>query len=127
MSDEKKFEREDRYIVLKVSDLIKYGTAEDLMVLRLCRYQIDEARKKDNKPPLECVVVEKDWPEYEVVWGLIEKRVSTESPYAEGQRMFKDGVLLSDTWSSCSPANFANLGEVLRGWEDAKNGVHPES
>lgn len=35
--------------------------------------------------------------------------------------MFREGVLLSDTWSNCSHANFDKLGEVLKGWEDQKN------
>ena len=47
MSDIPKFEREIRYQVIKL---------------------------KTGKP-VDCVVVEKDWPEYEVVWQMIQDRV----------------------------------------------------
>lgn len=45
---ELKFEREERYQVIKL---------------------------KTGKP-VDCVVVESDWPEYEIVWQMIEARVS---------------------------------------------------
>lgn len=35
-----------------------------------------EQRRLKGKKPLECVVVEKDWPEYEPTWKAIEARVS---------------------------------------------------
>ena len=33
-------------------------------------------RHSNGKSPLECVVGEKDWPEFELTWQLIEERVT---------------------------------------------------
>ena len=32
---------------------------------------IANSRTDDEKPPLECVVVESDWPIYEQVWDMV--------------------------------------------------------
>lgn len=55
------FQREERYIVLKLSDLTEdeYNHIEDY--IEKC---VIERR--------ECVVVESDWPIYEQVWNMIE-------------------------------------------------------
>lgn len=55
------FKREERYIVLKLSDLTddEYSHIEDY--LEKCMIE----RR-------ECVVVEADWPIYEDVWNMIE-------------------------------------------------------
>ena len=62
------FEREDRYIVIKRSDIDKwlgdFGKSELLYWT---------SRIKSQR---QCVVVESDWPEYETVWKMIEDRVS---------------------------------------------------
>lgn len=73
-------ERENRYIVIKKSDLkaaLKTGrltngaalTIEDVVE------RVRTQRFVDSKAELECVVVERDWPEYEMVWKMIEARV----------------------------------------------------
>lgn len=56
------FEREERYIVVKLSDLTdeEYEDIEGYL-----ERNIIERR--------ECVVVEADWPIYEEVWNMIEK------------------------------------------------------
>ncbi len=64
------FHREERYIVIKR----KYITEEQEQKLR-------EILATFNLPPLECAVIESDWPEYEEVWGMIETRVSVEALY----------------------------------------------
>ena len=78
MSD-KKFEREDRYLVFKYSDLeiIKnaYGD-EQLKQLFAIHRLVNNTRKIAGKDILQCAVVEHDWPEYEVVWKMIENRVN---------------------------------------------------
>lgn len=53
--------REDRYIVIKRSDL----TETELDHLTLLEF-----------PQRAAVVVEADWPEYEAVWRMIETRAS---------------------------------------------------
>ncbi len=59
MQIETKFVREDRYIVIKHSDL----TDAELDHIDAFGF-----------PQREAVVVEADWPEYEAVWGMIEAR-----------------------------------------------------
>ena len=70
------FQREERYLVFKISDVIEHlTTTEALHLARL--YEIQRVgRKEAGKSELECVVVEKDWPEYEPTWRAIEARVT---------------------------------------------------
>jgi len=68
------FQREERYIVLKLSDVarLRPDTIERLNALvDLVR----ERREAAGKSPLECVVVESDWPEYEPTWAAIKARM----------------------------------------------------
>jgi len=74
------FERESRYIVIKNTDLehaIFKGwiTQEELDTLDNILCQVRNSRYYQGKPTLDCAVVESDWPEYEVVWKMIEDRV----------------------------------------------------
>ena len=56
-----KFEREERYIVFKIKGLL--GQQERQLADWITAHGI---------APVECVVVEKDWPIYEKVWDLVE-------------------------------------------------------
>lgn len=67
------FKREERYIVFKVSDL---GNSLKGDEIRQLAKEYAEQRRLKGKPPLECVVVESDWPEYEPTWRAIEERVT---------------------------------------------------
>ena len=71
-----KFNREDRYLVLKRRDLAEIGITEhEREVLDELQHRVREARKRRGaEPDMLCVVVEKDWPEYEAVWRMIEER-----------------------------------------------------
>lgn len=61
------FKREERYIVVKLKHLAGLQVAPLRNFLR------------DNRvPTLDCVVVEKDWPEYERVWRSIERRMTSQ-------------------------------------------------
>ena len=71
MSNE--FMCEDRYIVFKVSDLGNSLKGDEIR--RLAREYAEQRRLK-GKEPLDCVVVESDWPEYEPTWRAIEARVT---------------------------------------------------
>lgn len=71
------FTREDRYIVFKVSDLGNSLKGDEIR--RLAR-EYAEHRQQRGKKPLECVVVEKYWPEYEPTWKAIEARVTGAQP-----------------------------------------------
>lgn len=62
----------DRYIVFKRKDVDKFfNTTETIALSKLAR-KLDDKRAEEHREPLECVVVEHDWPMYEEVWGLIE-------------------------------------------------------
>lgn len=71
------FKREDRYIVFKVSDLGNSLKGDEIR--RLAREYAEQRRLK-GKEPLDCVVVESDWPEYEPTWRAIEARVTGAQP-----------------------------------------------
>ena len=71
------FKREERYIVFKLSDLGNSLKGDEIR--RLAR-EYAEQRRLRGKPPLECAVVESDWPEYEPTWRAIEARVAGERP-----------------------------------------------
>lgn len=72
-----KLKRQERYIVVKLTDLAgcsgdicpSTGMSEAEIALRnhLASWHV---------PTRHCVVVERDWPEYESVWRMIEDRVS---------------------------------------------------
>lgn len=56
------FKRENRYIVLKLNRLPK----DETEYLRDCQ----------AKAMVDCVVVEHDWPEYNLVWAMLEHRIA---------------------------------------------------
>lgn len=68
-------EREDRYIVIKRSDAGRYLDDRDIHDLNEIANLVEGGRTSDGKHPMECVVVECDWPEYEHVWDMIADRV----------------------------------------------------
>lgn len=71
------FQREDRYIVIKRSDLKKVpvsyrSSLVDPMFSLL-----------SHLPRRECLVIESDWPEYERYWQMIERRVAGQASEPE--------------------------------------------
>lgn len=74
------FTREKRYEVMKIADLEAIGlTAKERILLQSIRAKILLHRAYEGKPELECVVVEKGWPEYEPTWLSIERRMTCPS------------------------------------------------
>jgi hypothetical protein len=72
------FEREDRYLVLKRSDIEKYLDDIDKLELEVLAENIANKRMDDGRERLlKCVVVEHDWPEYEPTWAAIEARMKS--------------------------------------------------
>lgn len=69
------FKRENRYLVIKVKDLLE----EKLKKLLL--YMMD-----NQIPTRKSVVVEHDWPEYETVWAMIERRMLSADPAYNGKK-----------------------------------------
>ena len=71
------FKQEERYIVFKLSDLGNSLKGDEIR--RLAR-EYAEQRSLKGKPPLDYVVVESDWPEYEPTWKAIEARMTGTQP-----------------------------------------------
>jgi len=71
------FKREHRYFVFKISDAEHAPAMPEHVLddLSDIGQAFDRGRAARNKLPLECVVVESDWPEYEIVWGMLEARI----------------------------------------------------
>ena len=65
------FEREERYIVLKKTDLSDDMLREALAIKK----GVDFARAVMEEPKRSYLVVESDWPEYEPTWKAIEARM----------------------------------------------------
>lgn len=62
------FQREERYVVIKVSKMHPHPAF---------RAKHLNALKREHEDALiDCVVVERDWPEYEPTWAAIEARVT---------------------------------------------------
>lgn len=72
-------ERENRYLVLKRKDIRSALSSAENEILNVLVDKINLYRKFVNKDEVECVVVERDWPEYEPVWKMIEARVDSDS------------------------------------------------
>lgn len=68
-------QRENRYLVLKLSDVNAVLTQpEQLALYRICTKVLNH-RKDRGAGALQCVVVESDWVEYEPTWAAIAARV----------------------------------------------------
>jgi len=65
-------ERQIRYIVIKLTDVDKYLSDSEKDKLDAVCASISDGRAIDNKPDMEAVVVEEDWPMYEQTWKAIE-------------------------------------------------------
>lgn len=68
--------REERYVVLKKADVDVALTQPEQAALHRIRAKVLAHRQKQGKAPLQCVVVEQDWPEYEPTWNAIAARVA---------------------------------------------------
>lgn len=72
------FEREVRYSVFKWKDVLRALNPEERRMFAALEEKLAEYRTSIGKPPLVCVCVESDWPEYEPTWKAIEERVKEE-------------------------------------------------
>lgn len=68
--------REHRYMVLKLTDVRASLTQDERQQLDALADKVAGYRARVGRAPLECVVVESDWPEYEPVWKAIRNRVA---------------------------------------------------
>lgn len=67
--------RERRYTVFKHTDMEKYLSGEEIQQLCALDSKINFCRQQEGRGLLTAAVVEKDWPEYEPTWAMIEARV----------------------------------------------------
>lgn len=68
-----KFKRERRYGVVKFSDANVALTDSEREQLAALMTKVAWHRIEQGKAPLECVVVESDWPIYDATWEAIEQ------------------------------------------------------
>jgi len=68
-------EREYRYMVFKLKDVRAALSRDERALLKHLAGKVHDYRLGEGKAPLECVVVESDWPEYEPTWQAIEQRM----------------------------------------------------
>lgn len=91
-------EREIRYVVLKLTDIEKHLDDHQKSKLKAILFELEAGRSLDGKQPLECVVVESDWPEYELTWQAIEARVDGKTAWTADQykqRIQMDNYIIS--------------------------------
>ena len=69
------FQREDRYIVIKRSDMDKAPAELRRSFSTQCR-KLHDGMFKHGAPARQFVVVESDWPEYHLVWAMLEHRMA---------------------------------------------------
>ena len=69
--------REQRYIVLKLTDVSAALTDADTKAQKAICDKVTEHRVRRGASMMDCVVVEHDWPEYEPTWAAIERRVDS--------------------------------------------------
>lgn len=116
------FRRENRYLVIKHKDLDK--------LLRSLRDEFKGVATKvcDDIRDIRganraCVVVESDWPEYEIVWQMIEARMDPDrvglTP-AEAAQHWKQQYLAQKAYANALASDAVRLREALA---DARNEI----
>ncbi|NOH26203.1 hypothetical protein F0267_25900 [Vibrio coralliilyticus] len=68
----KEFIQEDRYLVVKRSDIQRVLLNWEKDELYRLAEMVEKGRENLNKASLKCVVVESDWPIYNDVWKMVE-------------------------------------------------------
>lgn len=67
---------EPRYVVLKLKDMEAAGvTADEIAAFNAVRDKVSASRISSGKGLLECLVIEKDWPEYRPTLDALSARV----------------------------------------------------
>lgn len=86
-----RFEREPRYVVMKLSDVSAALSNSELKQLDELMMKVAQFRLKQGKEPLECVVVEADWPIYEATWDALEQMATVSNCKQGGDEQAMDG------------------------------------
>lgn len=108
MSDQTKqpFRREPRYTVFKISDAIQFLPQPLIEHLNSIGNEIAAGRSMSGKPPFNAVVVEQDRPEFDLVWEMIEARMTGEGNDARRIVACRD---------ACSGMNDADINALADG------------
>jgi len=80
------FQREDRYIVIKHTDMEKLPHLVRRNFSGRCR-NFYEQMLIAGAPARRFLVIESDWPEYEPVWQMIERRMSGQPPVTAAEEL----------------------------------------
>ncbi len=59
--------------MVKVKDADACLTTEEIILFQTLLEKVEAYREDCGKQPLDCVVVESDWPMYESTWGSVEE------------------------------------------------------
>lgn len=110
------FVRENRYIVIKRKDARAFLRPSDITQLYRFVSDIAVRREAEGKAPRECVVVEADWPEYEMVWKMIEARMTGVPSGAVNEQFHPDVLAQAD-------ARFDNLLTAMISVSDFMRGM----
>lgn len=70
--------REFRYVIVKFKDIQAALTRTEAEILLKLTSKVESKRLLEGRGTMKAVVVEHDWPEYELVWWAIEQRVDGE-------------------------------------------------
>jgi hypothetical protein len=70
-------ELENRYIVLKRSDIEKYIYDDEKITLSVICEKINDGRGDNGKAPIDALVIESDWPEYGNALESLAERVDS--------------------------------------------------
>ena len=65
------FKRERRYLVEKVRDVETALSDDEKRQLSALMEKVEHHREQQGKSPLECVVVESDWPNFQETWDSV--------------------------------------------------------
>ena len=111
---------EPRYIVLKLKDIAAAGvTADEIAAFNVVCDKVSAWRTGAGKGLLECLVVEKDWPEYQPTLAALSDRVDGKEP-AKRQGKPETGSDTADTWRNRYMETAGKLDAAVEGLQPAK-------
>lgn len=102
------FNREERYIVIKISKIIAAPFRERV---------IKDLKREYADALVDCVVVESDWPEYEPTWKAIERRVMSNQSATDELPGLWDKSDLTGGETDCAVKPVTELEKERDGWK----------
>lgn len=90
------FKKEPRYYVIKIKDAQNYLTKDQQFALRLMGDHVNAMRQSAGRGVFNAVVVEQDWPEFDLVWDMIESRMTKGQNHPEDDSLIEDIKLRMD-------------------------------